>query len=267
MATPHPPGDGTELGLVQRFADVGGRRVSYLHRGGEPTLLLIPGSHQDYRQFDQVVPRLGPTLGLVLVELPGHRISRMIHQDAGIERFAMDVVAVVEACGLRRYVVGGHSIGGMIAIEVGRLIPPGLAGIISIEGWTHWSVSKVMGGPLIYATLTPDLLAEQERRRQLATGHRSQEERSWLSGLWTRWNGLDTLQHTDLPVLELWGDRGLPPPSREAMQIPDRPNIRLRWIAGASHNLPLERPVELADAIMAWLGELERAAANLHRGR
>jgi pimeloyl-ACP methyl ester carboxylesterase len=61
-------------------------------------------------------------------------------------------------------------------------------------------------------------------------------------------------------VLELWGDRNQPHPSREVMQIPDRPKIELQWITGASHFLPLERPAEVAAAVNAFVRRAEKAA-------
>ena len=39
------------LGLEQKYVDINGRLVSYMFRGGSPALVLIPGSHQDYRQY------------------------------------------------------------------------------------------------------------------------------------------------------------------------------------------------------------------------
>jgi len=44
------------------------------------------------------------------------------------------------------------------------------------------------------------------------------------------------------------------------MQIPDRPNIELHWVAGASHFLPFERPGEVAEAVNAFIRHAENRA-------
>jgi pimeloyl-ACP methyl ester carboxylesterase len=46
------------------------------------------------------------------------------------------------------------------------------------------------------------------------------------------------------------------------MQIPDRPNIELQWIAGASHFLPLERPAEVAAALNGFIRRVEKGASQ-----
>ena len=46
------------------------------------------------------------------------------------------------------------------------------------------------------------------------------------------------------------------------MKIPDRPNIELRWIAGASHFLPLERPAEVAAVVNEFIKRVEKPACH-----
>jgi pimeloyl-ACP methyl ester carboxylesterase len=225
-------------------------------------LVLIPGSHQDFRQYDEVVAHLDRDLGIIIVELPGHGNSHEIPDAPCIERFADDVIGAIRAHGVTDFFVGGHSIGGMIGLEVGNRQPKGIRGIISIEGWTHFTVAdEALGGQAcMYVTLAPEQIEKQNHLRNLATGHWATEEKRLFSGLWTRWNGEIFLQTTSLPVLELWGDRNRPVPSRAAMRIPDRPNIILKWFTDASHNLPLERPLELAHAITEFIIACQRGA-------
>ena len=246
--------DAGELGLVQQYLDREGRPLSYLYRQGNPCLVLLPGSHQDYRQYLDVAGHLCREFGLLIVELPGHRESRVLPEDPSIESFAADVVQVLRRVAPQGAYAGGHSLGGMVALEVGRQAPSLVHGVIAIEGWTDAGVAEALGGQEnMYATLCPEQLAEQDRLRAAATGHRAAEERQQLSGLWTRWSGREFLQTTALPVLGLWGDRGRPQPSLEEMHIPDRSNISVKWFESASHNLPLERPRELAQAMMDFI--------------
>ena len=47
--------------------------------------MLIPGSHHDSRQWDEVVGELGEGLGLALLELPGHGHSSSLPDRPSIE--------------------------------------------------------------------------------------------------------------------------------------------------------------------------------------
>lgn len=245
------------LGLVRRHGALGSRRISYLFREGSRRLALIPGSFQDYRQWLEVINGLDRTLGLVVVELPGHDESDKWQGDPSIEQFALDAWNVLDACGFGEEVyVGGHSIGGMIALEMGRVRPAAVSGIISVEGWTSLRACEDSGfAERMYNTLSPELLARQNDLRALAGGRLTEEDRRAFAQAWTRWDGAAFLQSTHIPILELWGDRGRARPTLEQLHIPDRPNITVKWFENASHNLPLERPLEVARAIMEFIEE------------
>ncbi len=245
-----------------------GGRLAYYHwpkRG--PSLLLIPGSWNEYRQFDAMRRHLDPDLNLVIVELPGHGRSRPPTLEGSIESFAEDVLRVADALDWKSWYVGGHSIGGMVAIELARRRPEGIAGVISIEGWTHHRVQSDAFSDHMYDTLSQT----QEKQRQQA-GSRTklrlnQEQEAAFVGIWTRWDGQPILRTTSAAVLEIWGDRNQKRPSRQTMRIPDRDNIQLHWIAAASHSLPLEKPKEVAAAINQFIHIRERVEHEQMKSR
>lgn len=43
----------------------------------------------------------------------------------------------------------------------------------------------------------------------------------------------------------------------DQLHVPERPNIEVYWIENASHNLPLEKPLEVAMAIMQFIERIE----------
>ena len=230
-------------------------RLSYVDRPGDgPALLLIPGSFEDVHQWDALIEALPTDLRLILVEVRGHGESWPPMVGATIEQFGRDVAHVADHEGLQRFYVGGHSIGGMIALEVGRCIPYRIAGVISIEGWTHGQVTIDAFGGNMYGPLTPEQEHERLHGRERAAGHWSQEQRDAFAQIYLRWEqGESFLQSTELPVLELYGDRGRAKPSREQLRIPDRSNITLHFFDGASHALPLDRPREMAPVIEQFI--------------
>jgi hypothetical protein len=79
-----------------------------------------------------------------------------------------------------------------------------------------------------------------------------------FGSIWKRWNGAEVLQTTNLPVLELYGDRAKPRPSQDLLGIPQRENIEVVWFEGASHSLLFERPREVAEQINRFIDRTHR---------
>ena len=150
--------------LVQKIIELDDLKLSYKTRQGDrPALILIPGSFSDASQWSEVIPSLGKDLNLILIEVRGHGKSWPPPIDGTIEQLARDVMVVADNEKLESFYVGGHSIGGMIAKEVGRSWPHRIKGVISIEGWTHWRASKDAFNGDMYSTLT---LEQNEKKRE-----------------------------------------------------------------------------------------------------
>ncbi len=238
----------------------GGRIAYYIREGKGPCLTLIPGSWSGHDVFDAMLQTLDPELRIVIVELRGCGESWPSSLNASIELFAEDVLRVVDAMKLTRFYIGGHSIGGMIPIEVAKRRPEALAGVIAIEGWTHHEVQREAFGSA-RKLLSPEQEAKFAATRDRAKARMTKEEYDSFGSAWKRWNGFPILETTSAPVLEIWGDRGGPIPNRATMRIPERPNIELVWIANAEHHLPTERPKEVAAAINAFIDKIEGTQA------
>ena len=163
------------------------------------------------------------------------------------------MLQVVDQLKLLRCFVGGHSIGGMIAIEIARVRPRILAGVISIEGWTNHHAQRDAFRDDTMSTLSAEQLEQREQLRQEVLHRWTDRQRLNFAAIWRTWDGFDVLKRTDLPILELYGDRGREPATHEQLHIPRRDNIELRWLAGASHSLPLECPREVARLVTDFM--------------
>ncbi len=251
--------------MVRKMIELEDGKLSYFVRPRDgPTLILIPGSFSDARQWNEVVPRLTENLNLILIEVRGHGQSWPPPVNGSIEQLASDVMSVADKEKLGRFYVGGHSIGGMIAKEVGRRWPQRIAGVISIEGWTHWRALRDAFNGDMYSTLTPEQEKKRLQGQQLVVGHWTDEQRHNFGQIWRKWDkGKEFLQTTTLPVLELYGDRGRKRPSLEQLHIPEKSNVRVRWVENASHSLPLERPREVATAIMDFIEQTESSEEEM----
>jgi len=234
----------------------GGRIAYHIRPGTGPTLVFIPGSWGDHHVFDATLQHLDATLNVVVVEMRGHGGSWPPTLSGSIEQFADDVLRVTDSLNLQRYFVGGHSIGGMIAVELAGRRPAAVSGALSIEGWTHFEVQREAFGHITGTTLNPEQEAVRLAARARVLNQLTEEQRTAFASVWRRWNGLPILNTTNVPVLEIWGDRGHASPSRTVMRIPDRPGIQLEWINGASHSLLIERPQEVGRHINQFIEDL-----------
>ena len=231
-----------------------GGRLAYYHWPADgPSLILIPGSWSEYTQFDAIRSHLDSNINLVVVELPGHGRSWPPAHPASIESFAENVLRVVDDLRWTRWYAGGHSIGGMIAIELAAHRPEELAGVIALEGWTHHTAEKEAFGGASYHTLSKAQEKARQAERNRTLSRLTEEQTAYFRTIWRRWDGGPILRSTAVRVLEVWGDRKLPRPSRDAMKIPARDNIQLHWVAGSSHTLPMEAPQEVAAAINRFI--------------
>ena len=232
---------------------------------GRPTLVLVPETHGDRSQFFErsFLDHLPANLGLIVVESRGQGRSWPPPSagTATIERYASDVLEIIDALKLPVWYIGGHSLGGMIAIEVAGRRPAGLRGVIALEGWVHHRVRNAF----------PERQPRNETQREDARAQREERYRSqrWtadetgaLGKAWTAWErGEAILRETKLPVLSVWGDRGMQVSERpvpEKLLLPKRPGITLVWIEGADHYVtdpPFAKQV--AQAISSFINRIE----------
>jgi pimeloyl-ACP methyl ester carboxylesterase len=235
-------------------AVIEGMKLAWAERpGNEPSLVLIPGTFNDCRIYSAVVASLDPERRTVIVEHAGHGSSWPPDPNASIERCADQVIFVLDRLKIDSCYLGGHSLGGMVAMEAGRRYPERFRGIISMEGWTNSKAAEAAFHDDMKSTLSPALRARID-------AHRYENVSPWPSArqkafvqIWTSWDGIGFLRETDLRVLQLYGDRSGRRPSAAVLGIPARPNIRLEWLSGASHWLRVEQPAEVAAAIEAFI--------------
>jgi pimeloyl-ACP methyl ester carboxylesterase len=231
-----------------------GSTLSAVVRSGDgPTLMLIPGTFSPVEVYDAVVAELDTNLNLVLAEVRGQGGSWPPPWNGRLEDLTGDALEIADRLELGEFAIGGHSLGGMIAVDMLRAAPGRISGVISIEGWTHHCVAKDAFADAIVSTLTPEQERIREEMRAKIFERWNDEMRSNHTQIWRNWDGLATLEATGVPVVEIWGDRGLPVPTMEAMRIPVKPNITVEWMHGASHALLLERPSEVASAINGFM--------------
>jgi pimeloyl-ACP methyl ester carboxylesterase len=227
----------------------------FLDNGSDRNLVLIPGSYTHHSIWEPVIENAGIRANILLIELPGFGKSRPREPDGRIEEFTALSLQVVDAARMGRFFVGGHSIGGMMAIEMLDHAEDRLDGVISCEGWTHASVHTDAFRGLKNETLTEDQMRLRTYYGTIGRTEWTDEEIKRYSQIWRQWKkGRRLLENAAIPILEIWGDRGLAErPGRDRLQIPDKDNIELVWIAHGGHSMLVQYPRLVGEKIAAFV--------------
>lgn len=113
----------------------GGLKIHYFRRGGgDLNLVLLHPSSGYGRMWELTAADLDPRFTVYAPDQRGHGDSGRPDGEYSAEELARDLRAVVEKLGLRRIVVGGHSLGGRVALVFAAWYPEVTAGLIMVAG-------------------------------------------------------------------------------------------------------------------------------------
>jgi pimeloyl-ACP methyl ester carboxylesterase len=264
--------------------------------GGGQAVVLLHGLASNARIWDGVAPRLaGAGLRVVAVDLRGHGDSDQPGEGYGFETVGRDLEAALAALGLARPLLAGHSWGASVALQYAAdrpgtvaglaLVDGGLLGVTEWAGTTREEVRRTMAPPR-FAVPLADWLARAKRfdpggpggrawvRDHLRNGvdvddrgvarsrFRFENHLQVIDAMYDQWPP-DLYPLVDCPVLLCpAGDPGGPGAIAGAKQgavaraLALLPSASVTWFEDTMHDIPLQRPAELA-------AELARFAATL----
>lgn len=233
---------------------MGGRRIRYEVAGeGEP-VVLVHGLSGSTRWWDRAVPALAARHCVHLVDLPGFGSMRRAEGGFVLAEAAGWLASWIEAVGMERTHLVGHSMGGYISVVLAaqrpellrRLVlvaPAGVPTGRSMHGYLLPLLRAVRYmtpgflpvlardalrmGPLTLLGAAREILAEDVRMR---------------------------LREIEAPTLLVWGrhDTIVPPSAGDVMRQ-EIPDSRLLVIEGAGHVPMFERPTETNADLLAFL--------------
>ena len=109
-----------------------GLTLSYAAQGQAtgPALVMLPGPTDSWRSYEPVLDRLPSTIHAVAVSQRGHGDSDKPATGYRVEDFAADVVPLLDALGIERAVLAGHSGSCLVARRVAIDAPDRVAGLV-----------------------------------------------------------------------------------------------------------------------------------------
>ena len=261
-----PQGPGTRF-LVTRSG-----RVHVLDVGKGDVLLLLHGSGRSVADWQQgFAERLAERFRVVAFDNYGFGHSDRNHPfrygNALWERQAIDVM---DAMGLDRVVVMGHSAGGVVAASLAADHPERIRGAVFVGHGIAMDpeqilpfmpgVGEVMMGRLEVFGST----SSEQHRAQLIPAYRIRGTREALLTFIRRQYTIDglrllwgTYEDIRVPVLQVHGGRDASIPVAAARRLTDRlPAARFVEVPESGHDVHLDAPEQLARAISAFVADL-----------
>jgi lipase len=123
-------------------------------RAGESPdpVVCLHGITAQHRAFNAVASYLGPSRGLVGVDLRGRGDSDKPDSGYSLSVHAVDVVRVLDHLGLQSAVLAGHSMGAFVALKTALLFPQRVRALVLLDG----------GWPRVETT--PEEMTQEERQ-------------------------------------------------------------------------------------------------------
>jgi pimeloyl-ACP methyl ester carboxylesterase len=100
---------------------------------GDPALVFVHCGGCERSFWDGQGAHFAAKHRVVALDLAGHGQSGAGRKDWTMPAFGEDVVSVVEALGLKRVVLIGHSLGGPVVLEAARRMPGRVAGLVLVD--------------------------------------------------------------------------------------------------------------------------------------
>lgn len=244
-------------------------------REGSPPLVLLHSLGTDHRIWDEQVAELARSFRIIRPDMRGHGLTEATAGDYTMPQLAQDVAAVLDALDVGPAIIGGISIGGMIAQQFAALHPGRTEALIlcdtamtipPVETWQERvatirekGISAVEDG-VVARWVTADFLDSPPARglRAMLRGT-SVAGYSGCAMAIARADLTPTTRRLKLPALVIVGDSDVSTPVSSAQALmtalveAGSPNVRFAVIENAAHIPTVERPQPVTEAILDFL--------------
>lgn len=256
-------------GAVQEV-EVRGTTVRFFDSGSGPPLLLIHGMAGSWESWRANLPALVEHHRVIAVDLPGFGGSDALAPGTSFDEYVEVLTALLDALGIDRVALGGHSLGGLVALALASrlrsrvmcvtLVSAGgtelgvlhlaLIGLVFrilrmmlvLPGVRHLLVASRMGRPVIrLAVRDPDRLD----RRLLDRMFPRSAGPGFVAAVSRASAYVSQLRPSDVtaPTLLIWGEQDRILPLRLGRTLTATlPNARLVPLPGIGHCAMFEAP-------------------------
>ncbi|WP_186091602.1 alpha/beta fold hydrolase [Burkholderia gladioli] len=252
--------------------ETNGTRIHVKQQGsGELALVCLHYYGGSSRTWDAVATELADRYRIVATDHRGWGDSAAPMDGYRIADLAADAEGVIDALGLRRYVLVGHSMGGKVAQLMASRRPRGLEGLVLVAPSPPSSTMlpeeqrAMLAGAYQSRESVEFVIDHVLTARKLDAARREQVIEDSLKGApqakaaWPNVAMLEDIAETvlsiDVPTIVVSGERDQVDSiaTLEAELLPRIPQAVMHVVPEAGHLLPLEAPAELARIVDRFL--------------
>jgi pimeloyl-ACP methyl ester carboxylesterase len=257
-------------------------RLRYLDCGSGPALVLLHGMAASWQWWLENIPALAQHHRVIAVDLPGFGQSEPLPAPAEMATHARTVLDLLAQLDIESATVSGHSMGGLVAIEMFIADPRRVRNLILVDSGGVPMSERRLAVVLVLLRICAGILRRRFIRRAMAT-------KPWVRrpALRAAFNDprvmspelaaktmpsfggpgfVDAVaaagravratvpEAITCPVLLMWGERDVIAPAWCAQQMHDRlPDSELVVIAGAGHTPMIEFPDQFNDLALRFM--------------
>jgi len=290
-ATVSPSLQGEGEGVT--FVDVRDAWLRVRDRGPKTStktpLVLLHGFGSRLETWRAVQDALAVDRRVIAFDHKGFGHSERSDGDYGPEKHARDVVAVMDALGIKTAVLAGHSYGGGVALRVALRAPDRVAGLGLVDTFAlqeqvptsfAWAKAPLLGES-IFSTLFTEMPGEKyvlafHDGQRFATAevldevHALQERPGSTFAELGTVRGMDYASVQDaygkatarLPRVVVWGDSDRVTPLRQGKALATALDAPLVVVPACGHVPSWERPSVVIDALRGVLVAADRASVS-----
>ena len=241
---------------ANRYVTVEGTRIRYIAAGLDrqgPPLLMVHGYNGSSDYFlPRALPSLAEERPVIAPDLPGNGLSGRLRKHT-FDAYVSFLPRFLDALGVEKADLLGHSMGGQIAIAAAAASPDRFRTLILVDSAglpelipRRWLVPvRSLADPCMRdLSFYPTLIRTALRARAAMAG----------LGMLRR-NGIRPLLcRISLPTLIVWGTRDcIVPPEHGVVMSREIPGAKLALMEGAGHMPFYERPHEFSRIVLDFL--------------
>ena len=241
---------------------------------GDKCVVLLHGYMESMVIWDEFVYLLRDHVRVVTLDLPGHGVSIVAGEVHTMEYLAECVALTMEALGIARYSVVGHSMGGYVALAMCELYADRLDSVVLLSSTTSADTQEKCerrrreielikaGKKNMLARLVPHAGFAPHNAKRLADRIEDVEElvmitedegvMATLAGMIERKDRDDVLRKSPVPHMFIFGKWDAYIPLDVAEQLAaQHPEARVVWLENSGHMGFYEEPERCAEAILS----------------
>ena len=235
---------------------------------GVKCVVLLHGYLESMYMWDDFLPLLTPSVRVITVDIPGHGISDAIAEKHTMELMADTLHDMLDAMGVERVTMVGHSMGGYISLAFCEKYPERLDGVVLLSSSPNADTDEKKENRRrekdVLAAVAPETgFAEKNRKRLrdyiedlVEQVHMTDEDGivALLEGMIARKDQNEMLRQSAVRQLFILGkmDNYIPVEAAEAF-VAKNPQAEVAWLEESGHMGFIEEPQACAEALLNFV--------------